>query len=122
MLNNKIFNFFVSETTIYDTAFTIGGKKKKDVAVTSYGQTSTEVDCDAVADAPFITQGSIAIRDKDGRPMVCGGAKNPDQKSCAIYDATTNTWSEGPSMKRKRNGASATCLENGICWVFGGKR
>ncbi len=74
------------------------------------------------SDVPFTPQHSIALRDYLGRPVVCGGSQNPNQKSCYVYQAGTDTWTERPGMKRRRDGALATCLENGVCYVFGGKR
>ncbi len=100
----------------------IGGKNRKDVEFLSINDDPPSGECKSFAEAPFVTQHAIGLKDADGKPMVCGGSRNPNQKSCYIYDIVSNSWSQGPSLKRTRVGASATCLDDGTCWVFGGKR
>ncbi len=101
----------------------IGGKGRKDVEG-YYGQLSAfpiQGDCSSFADAPIVSENAIGLVNANGEALLCGGSKNPGQKSCYVYDISSNSWSQGPSLKRKRVGASATCLTGGGCWVFGGK-
>ncbi len=98
----------------------IGGKDKTSVEHWQYSGDEALGDCESFAEAPFPTQNAVALRDAEGRPMICGGSKNPDPRSCHVYDIYTNTWSQGPQLKQRRIASSATCLPNGECWVFGG--
>ncbi len=100
----------------------VGGKGRKDVQFYGLDVAQPLGDCDSFADAPFETHQAIGLRDSNGKPMVCGGSKNPNQKSCYVYEIANNTWTQGPNLKRKRVAASTTCLDDGVCWVFGGLR
>jgi N-acetylneuraminic acid mutarotase len=60
----------------------------------------------------------------DGRVLVLGGrdqVQTPDYfEDSEIYDPSTNTWSEGPSLVQSRAWHTATSLANGTIVVTGG--
>ncbi len=101
-----------------DLLLLIGGRGKTDLATIAIG-TLPSGDCSLIPHVPFEPLLSIGLRDAAGRAMVCGGARNPNQKSCVVLDRPSNQWLPGPSMKRTRVGAHATCLDSGVWCVFG---
>lgn len=73
--------------------------------------------------------GHTATLLNDGRVLVCGGSTNltdataaifGTQRSCEIYNPSTNTWSGAARMSRVRLGHAATLLPNGRVLVCGG--
>ncbi len=113
--------YFITTDGRYNSVWLYGGKGQ--TSVSGVYASLPAGDCDTqIAEVPYEPIYGIGLLDSNGDPMVCGGSKMPGQKSCHVYHAANNTWSTGPSLKRKRVGASAACLADGICWVFGGRR
>ncbi len=96
----------------------IGGKDSQCVEYVHFAGDQPDGDCQDFAEAPVETGEAVALKDYLGRPMICGGRGSPG--GCYVYEITNNTWVQGPYLKRRRIGASATCLDSGVCWIFGG--
>lgn len=63
-----------------------------------------------------------AVRLKDGRVLICGGADSGGvvTATCELYDPDTNTFSAAASMASPRTGHAMTLLPDGRVFVTGG--
>ncbi len=94
----------------------IGGLGRRDVVVLEPNNQPGVVK----ASAPFVTTGAIGLLDRLGRPMICGGGRNPQPQRCHVYMDESDEWVRGRNTRHARKHASVTCLKDGTCWVFGG--